>query len=295
MIFSKMGRSFVPDEIKEALGFRDLQIDKTISYQLQFAEQHDTPFLIIDKGGVFASRVLGRLTGVNVLSYANRHSKADKDARNANLLVAAQKIKSLEAEVATFANVDEVRNHLVSVKQQAELLKARLLRLKALKQLFERWQLLQGSYQTQLSKKRTDVPFDWVEQELRRLWSALGHQGIRAKVAARWVTANEQVRIADRPELLAKWATVEGFDLKPAIDRAGQLRNLLGRVAVALRAKLANDAIVLQKDLAVTEVLTVLVNFEEQFPLCPWAGEFCNTKGVYRCGDLMKVVNGQKQ
>ena len=97
--FKKTGAG-VPEQVEQALGIREVQVDKDFKITPQFRMHHDTT--ILKESGSRMARILGMLTRLHVVVGAQRSSRKDRDAQ--------VRIRQ------------ELENRVVDLKEQAETL-----------------------------------------------------------------------------------------------------------------------------------------------------------------------------
>lgn len=286
ILFQKMGRGFVPEEIQKALGFRELQADKNIFYRLQFAKQHDSPFLIVDRGGVFASRILGRLTGVNILSYASKNAKHDKDQTNERLRREQESVAKLQQEFAGFVQIDAKKRHLLGCKRQYDLLQQQQVLNKSRSLLVGRWQQGQAIKQQLMQKPSNLKAVAAVELGLQRLWPRLG----KLEQLQRLLQQSKQLQalLFGLKRVLASTHQAQIEVTSPySLLKLVALKQLWIEKIQSLSIRKVNaDGIKVKLNIAQQE----LSEFDSQFPLCPFQSQFKAQQGVYRCTDLMKSI-----
>jgi DNA repair ATPase RecN len=97
--FTKLA-SGVPSEVTAKLGI-DPMVD---GYSINFAGQHDNPFLLKDSGAAVA-RVLGELTNVSTLFEAVREANRRRTGANSVLKVRQEDFKAVKIQIETYANL----------------------------------------------------------------------------------------------------------------------------------------------------------------------------------------------
>lgn len=288
-VFGKMGRGFVPEEIQSALGFRELQADKNIFYRLQFASQHDAPFLVIDRGGVFASRILGRLTGVNILSYAGKHAQHDKGQANEQKQRELQRVGVLQTELQGFVKIEQRKHHLLDCKRSFDLLKTRQTLLRNQSLLISQWrQCLEIS--KQLSVKPNFMnSVKGVEHQLQQLWPRLGRLEQQSRLLGK--SRDSRIKLEELSNSVNKSLLVRLQKPTTSLSTLDKLLTLLQSSQSRKAAEAAVKLKAMQCQSQYDALVKSVSEFDEQFPLCPFQPEFSKQQGIFRCSDLMSVVN----
>lgn len=290
--YTKLGRGFVPDDVVQVLGIRPIRIDTGtggIQHQrIQLSGQFDLPFLVADRGGVAASRVLGRLTGLNVFSYANKNLTSDKSAINAELaaadaartakLVELSAFQGLESRKAAYAEL-KTRTTAAIVKQNRQTELTRL-----------------SNKQNRLNAALANVDIASVISKLeylsttqavfRTLWNKLS-----ALTRLRQIS-DKRVELARSIKAYVPRPVPQQPQLNHQLQRLMTLKSL-ARQSKELHAKtvLALQAVV-KSELDIKTCEQEAAQFERDFPLCPFKDQFKSATGNYRCRDLMKVIQG---
>lgn len=288
--FTKMGRSKVPDEVQRELGVRELQIDSGTAagafQRIQFVGQFDPPFLVGDRGGVAAARVLGHLTGVHIFSNANKRAYATGVELNRKLEPALFRKASLEKEVSAYEGIEDKHRRITIAIRAIELLKQKQVRLNQLKRLA-------GQKKAVTAAKRaiSDVDgqlnrLDSFKGEYRDLWNRLSRFDRLVSLASRKNDlrdfASRQPKIPQLPDLVVD---------RNQIDRLARLKELKSKRVELMgrRQTLEEEWKAMSGELSGLE--KEVVEFSLRFPLCPFEGQFDSQQGSYRCNDLMRVVN----
>lgn len=120
--FEKVGRS-APNEVMEITGIVPLRIDD-ITLPIHFAEQGKAWFLLDPDAwnATRVSKVIGRISGVEALLFANRDLVNKRNSISRDVKEAKAAIEEYEREISQLAWVD----HAAELVEQAEVVEARL-------------------------------------------------------------------------------------------------------------------------------------------------------------------------
>lgn len=290
--FTKLGRSYVPDEVHKLLGVRSIQVDagngNTGTQRIQFSGQFDLPFLVADRGGVAASRVLGRLTGVNIFSHANKKLTSQKSQLNTRHDALKTQHDEKVAELIYYEGLEQKRDTLAAAQLRlAELNKksSRLGLLKALAHSATQNNLKLAVVGHDVNAKLRVL--DSLVPHLRTLWNKLNALTGIYKLSSsveRWSLSRMQVESTPSPP---KFDLRDSFDLHQSLMKLrSDYQNEQVKISAAeseCRAAYDHDG----------HCLIELDKFNNQFPLCPFVEQFPRQEGVYRCRDLMSVLDEQ--
>jgi DNA repair exonuclease SbcCD ATPase subunit len=290
--FTKMNKA-VPENVSDALGIREVQIDSgsgpTSWARLQFVGQFDQPFLVVDRGGVAAARILGRLTGIHIFA------EASKLARQEGLEIAERR-----------RNLDE---QIAGAQQEADALasvEAEIAELERLAAIVANTRLTVAQYQ---QIDRTVQQYRAADEKI----AAIGYnpderiveiEGLKPQFQTLWVLAGKADKLteaiqratstADRLAQLEKAAAVSLPDAKPLWDAASKMEELDRAVVRYTR----NEQTFLLKqtehekaDRDVAMLKQSVDQIDAEIPLCPFRQQFAQQRGLYRCRDLMKVID----
>lgn len=293
--FSRMSRA-VPDEVVDALGIREVQIDSGTGpaswARLQFVGQFDQPFLLIDRGGVAAARILGRLTGVHVFADAIRRSKQDGAALEARRDNLDEQIAYAQSEAAA---LDGVEDDIVRLEQaQTWLDQAKAIGSQA-DQIERVLRLIQAA-----EERLQQIGYD--PAEAVELLEAL-----RPSLQSAWVSLGT----ADRLETLVRQvygsqtrmaAAVQVMELGvPNPEPIRQLMSVMDKVENAVAKVEGASASLSGKERAFENAVNEAGQLKAQIeaidatiPICPFRADFSKAQGLYRCRELMKVLNEQE-
>lgn len=280
---AKLGRGNVPEDVQNALGLREITIDTNDVRRLQFSSQHDSPFLVYDKGGVFASRVLGRLTGVNVLSAAQKDCYSDKGKTVDELSTSVKEVIRLQTELGGYEGLEQQQQMLLALKQRVNELTDRQKKLRDMQRLAASWKASSQELSRCLVMASRAAPFAEVDPRL----------GILGKAIEQWES---------RKRILISGKQIESARLKigfvpadwdvPNLSRLESLRPLVARWKQALGELADVRGRAAQAQGRVDELENELAGVEEKCPLCPFVSQFQGVCGVFRCKDLMRSING---
>jgi len=103
--FSKLGAS-VPDEVREALGIIEIDVDKTFSIRPQIHEQMQDPFLI-DRSEGQAARALAKMTKLDVVVAAQTAIRSDLRKASSEVTAATKLEKDLKNQLTQFVDLDK--------------------------------------------------------------------------------------------------------------------------------------------------------------------------------------------
>lgn len=285
--YTKLGRGVVPEDVQDILGVREIVIDETTNCRLQFAEQHDPPFLVGDRGGVGATRLLGRLSGVFVLSNANKFAQSDKQRVSVELDTLQSRQKSLVEEISNYDGV-ELRKQLID-EAKAKTTK-----------LLERHNLLREMMRIRASAAGVaadlkNVSYDPVMDQAIASWDA-AFQSIWPKLGQRErkvQLSQEYHRAASDAEYAA--ITAGQLELAPtpnvSFDQYSKLKSVLDRLSNAVLNLHGDKQKLTVLEVQLDEAEQQLAALDQQCPLCPFQEQFKKQKGVFRCPELMKAIN----
>lgn len=295
-VFAKLGRGYVPEEVMEVLGIRTIKIDAGAGalqqQRIQLSGQFDLPFLVADRGGVAASRVLGRLTGLNVFSYANKGLTSDKTAINSELNSVEQARAAKELELAGYQGLDAHKAAYVGLKTALSFVAIKQNRLSEYVRLASHLNRVNSAI-SMVDIDRVNACLSDLQQiqltALRSLWNKLSALSKLRQLRQRYLSTKK-----DLAEIV-----VRNVPSKPDFGGNLEKHHYLSRIKqalVLLKSRLAeNKANQIKCDTEVTEATESLVALERDFPLCPFKDQFSTVAGTYRCRDLMKVIQGSKQ
>lgn len=288
MSFTKLGRGHVPDEVKDVLGIRSIRIDAGTGNagmaRIQFSNQFDLPFLVADRGGVAASRVLGRLTGVNVFSQANKRLANEKNQLNGTLSGFVRSRDEKQKELDQYDHLEATEHALSDLKTRVDTMAIKQTRLSALQRLQG---YVNANYDARAALGAIDAAAKLLAiDKLTTIFQAL------------WNKMSALTRLSQVKDRVTKLLWVQS-QAKAAIEPSEFTRD---KITLLFQLKLIQDTLNLNttkevaamdesQDLSesIERFETELYEIEVKFPLCPWKGRFASTKGNYRCKELMKV------
>lgn len=282
-----------PDAVLQQLAVREVQIDTgsgpTSWSRLQFVGQFDQPFLLVDRGGVAAARILGRLTGVHVFAEASKLARQDGLELQDRLKNLDEQLAALQAEIDQIGDVEGEIDQLIALGEKVE----------AAKQVEHRARAIDTLYRTigGIRERRQQVGYDplVVEQRLAALtpllqtmWRSIG-------------TADQIDQIARKLYgLRARRTALEAQVVVPPPDTStiANAVSLLRRVEAVRQDRKAvagriQERIVMVEDLQarVADLTATRTRMDAQIPLCPFVEQFDKVAGQsFRCAELLKVV-----
>jgi len=286
--FTKLGRGVVPDDIQKLLGIREIQIDETNDFRLQFAEQHDAPFLVGDRGGVGATRLLGRLSGVFVLSNANKLAQSDKQHATGELDNISARQTTLLEDLGNYEGLEMRKAQIDEALHKAKVLVERQNRLREMVRIRASAAGVEHERQVTAYDPKMDDAIDSWDHTLQTIWPKLGR--FERKVQLSTYSIKLQADIESAKEVASQVELVANFQVRDT-DHLDKVKDLHGKLVGALITlkdnKFKLDAYGGELDRAEEE----LSKMDAQFPLCPFKPQFKDQEGVYRCQDLMKAIN----
>lgn len=277
--FTKLGRT-IPDEVTEFLGIDDILIDKDTTYRLQFGSQHEMPFLVGDRGGVAAARVLGRLTGLNTFTNANRRAVSAKlSASNTTNSLRERETKIL-VDLGTYEEVEAEHANLRNLQNKWQLVQPRQSRLTDLRARRETLALAKKARAAWVEPVGAEETFTAMGAVLWRLTSRIVKLA-NLKLMVEKLQALKQVKRAPLPA-----------EPPPFLEIDSRLRRLhlmqQTQRELQTRERLASNVTKCGSELVTEE--TRLREFEQQIPLCPWVEQFASAPaGTYRCEELSQL------
>lgn len=277
--FTKLGRT-IPSEVTEFLGIDDILIDKDTTYRLQFGSQHEMPFLVGDRGGVAAARVLGRLTGLNTFTNANRRAVSAKlAASNVTNSLRDREVK-LSTDLVAYFEVEAEHEYLRALQARWQKLQPRQLRLADMR---ARRETLLVAKQARASFPEPEMSDDQLTEMGSGLWRLLSR-----------ITKLTSLELLVEKLLALK--QVKQIPLPPEPPPVGDIE---GRLSLLAKMQLAQREVKMRQSLLrLVESCTVelsteetrLREFEQQIPLCPWVEQFAQApEGSYRCEEFSQL------
>lgn len=285
---TKLGRGTVPKEVQDFLGIREIQIDEKTTQRIQFLGQHDTPFLVVDRGGVAAARVLGTLTGLHVFSNASKMAETEKRSLTKQLAIVGDRVYGLRESIKVYDGVEDRYSNLVKLKEShGQIVESTrvLLRLKDLKLRYDRWKSVYAS----ISNAPVLGLRDFIEKltgRLKDLWGKLSRLYFLKKIYFVWKRVSESDSDLNYSREDLQNLQEEMKSLHDSILKLREMSLLLEVVGIKLND--VND-LTIEMD----ETKSKIRNLQEemkQFPLCPWQNKFSEVSAdaAYRCEFLFK-------
>lgn len=277
--FTKLGRT-IPTEVTDFLGIDDILIDKDTTYRLQFGGQHEMPFLVGDRGGVAAARVLGRLTGLNTFTNANRRAVSAKLASSNNTTSIQNREVKLTNDLVEYAEVEEKHNFLRALQNRWQMIQPRQIRLNDLRARRDALALAR--------KTRAALPEPLMTDEtLTEMGSVL------------WKLLSRITKLASLEQLVEKLQAlkqIKRMPLPPELPPVGDIENrlsLLAKMQLTQREVQTRRVLLQRVESCTVELSTEEVrlrDFERQIPLCPWVEQFTQVpEGLYRCEEFSQL------
>jgi len=116
--YSKMGGS-VPDEVRDALGIRNIEVDATLTLTPQIARDTEQ-FFLLDRSAGQAARALAKMTKLDVVVRAQAICRAAlKDVKD-KLKIAVAKRESAEQELREFPDMDAWGAEIEALREKNE-------------------------------------------------------------------------------------------------------------------------------------------------------------------------------
>lgn len=291
--YTKLGRGFVPEEVIEVLGIHPIRVDTgtgaTAFQRVQFSGQFDLPFLVADRGGVAASRLLGRLTGVNVFSTANKRLSIQKNGLTSVLTdLRQQNIDKLD-ELKPYEGLENKQSQLEKLKIRLAKVQVCQNRLDGFKQISIRLQSTRSALKI-VSGQQVGKLLNILEElapSLVILWNKLSAQTYLVKLKQQLSDIHSEVGE------LTRVLVPPDFNLIPKMIRCEGLCDLKSRFQQLDRDQSLVNVDIEQTNTNLSCVEVDLTQMEEKFPLCPFTSQFSEQRGVYRCFDIMKVIGGE--
>ena len=135
--YTKLGGD-VPEDVTKLL--RVSPLEQGVS--LNFAGQHDKPFLL-DASGQVVARTLGDLTNVSIILGAVREANRRRTTTNSTLKIRDQDLKQLQEQLPRFATLSSRRKSIESAKMLVDKARALSLKTTYLKKLISEIEHLQ--------------------------------------------------------------------------------------------------------------------------------------------------------
>lgn len=229
--FSKMGGS-VPDEIRDALGIRSIEIDATLTLTPQIAKDTEQ-FFLLDRSAGQAARALAKMTKLDVVVQAQSICRAAlKDVKD-KLKVAVAKRESAEQEMKEFPDMDAWGAELETLRRKSATVAVGVVRYSRAQPLVE------NVLRSIPPPLKIDSPVDTIT-EIRKLWKYLNDWNVELpptvpdidevkSLFTRWAQGCvEQQVVADsyEDELMA-----EG-DINSNVTEESDLREALSSIKV---------------------------------------------------------------
>lgn len=288
-IFQKFGKT-MPDEVQAFLGVRETQADATTWERLQFVGQFDPPYLICDRGGVPAARVLGRLTGIHIFAAAAKKAALHGQGLTAIREELKRQVSASETELQQYEGIEERIAALGVLHERVVTCKVRQARLEALRTLRARMQALQAQREAIWFDEREWTFLENLKPYMIQIWNRLA----RRDRLRQFSTGFTQLAIErGRMQNVASLHLPDLARPKVRMDRVAAMRAAVARFE-SMASKTRTETVSLETSLQdLARLQSALTQFETSIPLCPFVADFPKHSGnIFRCTDLMKVVGG---
>lgn len=295
--FRKIGK-VVPDDVVNALGMREVQIDTgsgELSYaRVQFASQFDLPFLVADRGGVAAARVLGRLTGLHIFGSASKKAQDAGRILQTALTAATEETELLEGRLAEFEGIEEQIAALEAIQKELEQLEVHQARMQALKGVLERYKIADHQVADAASRFRPDI-LECLDADAE-LVVIIGQKLVLVRTVDGLVVRYRQAGALMEQVAASPVAAIEVHDISEMGNKLALvefLRAFSQKLFSASKQVVDAETNCASSEAQVQTMESELKRIATAFPLCPFEKEFQGPhKGPYRCKDIMKVIQG---
>lgn len=268
-VYEKMGRSTLPSDIQDFLGFREISPDpQSPPFRSQCASQFEPPFLVADRGGVPSARLLSRLIGLHVISGAQKVGYAGRTGilQQHNLLV--EQRDKLRNELSQYENLEEDKAKLDELATQWMEIGRKFQKVR---QICERM--------TALTLLRQDA-----EMCQSALKVAAVHQGTVAHLRG-------SLRLGALVKSLCDMRQTRPVNVDvpvmPSIRHIHLMNEWMDKsYRVAQQVEKTRD-LVREEVSRYEEAEKEFTEFSASFPLCPFVPQFKEQSGAFRCKDLM--------
>jgi exonuclease SbcC len=149
----------VPEAIQQALNIHEVQINNTESLNLNVALQHDSLFLLSSVPSVRA-RILGKLSGADVLDSAIQSINRDKRQTTAEKQSKELELVELQAQVDKLAPIEVFSDQISNIEQELSSLDLAGQRVECIRSLFERVKELKQVWMAETEKETLLVNVD---------------------------------------------------------------------------------------------------------------------------------------
>ena len=112
--YTKLGAN-VPDDVREYLGVRDIEIDKTFSMRPQVHGQFDSPLLLAESSGK-AARALSKLTKLEIVMQAQVAAARDLRRAKSEISTRTNEITELEEREKEFPDMDRLDTRITRAR-----------------------------------------------------------------------------------------------------------------------------------------------------------------------------------
>lgn len=196
--YTKLNRA-VPQAITDALRIDPVP---TKGASINFASQHDPPFLLLDSGANVA-RTLGELTNVDRIFEAGREALRRRNAASSTLKTREADLAALIADAKQYAGLPQRLSAIQKAEQTAEKAAALVDQASRLRDAAERLEVAQGVLERSavLPELPSFAPVEQAQQRLDSFKALLRTWADRRHAASQWdVEAGEQAMLEDRLE-----------------------------------------------------------------------------------------------
>lgn len=261
--FEKTGGS-VPSDLQDLLGIYPVQVEDTKKERIHFAMQHQLPFLVGDRGGVGANRVLGRLTGLHIFANAAKHCTAERDSIHRSADATRQVLEQARKQLAEMPDLASQKMKLDSLRVRFDALNQSRVKVNAMKSYLSMYQSLIGTVrnlQSQVSSK-----WDGIYSRLLLLDPKIERLHVLKYV---WDRLGDAVTLFKRAR--ANLISVPDIKISPSFNRYQILKayeDKLGLLMDVVRDRKRKLELI---ELEFKACERIFREFEEKTPLCPWS------------------------
>lgn len=268
-VYEKMGKSGLPNEVQDFLGFREISPDpQSPPFRSQYASQFEPPFLVGDRGGVSSARLLSRLIGLHVISGAQKVGHAGRTAIQQQYNLLEEQRDKLRVELSQYEALEESKSQLdVLMSRWVEVGR----KFQKVRQICDRFAALL------LLRQDVEVCQSALKVAAVHQNTATNLQGsLRLGALVRSLCDLRQTRpvgvnVPTMPsirhiQVMNDW-----------MDRSYKFTQQAEKVQESAR----------EESLRYDEAEKEFMEFSASFPLCPFVPQFKEQSGAFRCRDLM--------
>jgi predicted ATP-dependent endonuclease of OLD family len=136
IVFESFG-SGVPEEVQQALQIKEIQIGEKEFLNLNLASQHDNLFLLSSVPS-FRAKVLGKLTGANILDYAIREINKDRKHLVAEKNSKEIELETLREQIIKLVPIESYETQIKDLEQKRTAIGVQEARCERIRALFKR-------------------------------------------------------------------------------------------------------------------------------------------------------------